>query len=428
MNSTLRTPLLALTGALVLAQLASAQLQQVCFNDTIPLQPTNWSSSMTVSKFDPNLGTLVSIDFTLSAQSQGDARAESLDASAAQVTLTFQNTVTLTRPDTSVIVVTIPEAQFMHVLSAFDGMIDFGGTSGVSHLGLVANDSDSVTAPPPPSDLALFTGPAGLPGTITLPVAASGSSSASGPGNLTSNFTSAASASLQVCYNYIPNTPPSFTSPQCGTTLMASAGVPFALQVCAGDIDPTDIVTLTATQLPAGATLTPTLPQSGNPVCATINWTPGSNQVGPNTFCFTALDTHNRSTQCCFTVLVAECHLLLGQAPVGGTGNLQVDIFGHLYDTQLSVLRRSWPVTMEDIPTVILPVNARMSAQLLMYNPLAFPLNPSQWSKLLTVQVNPNGTLSRSWAGTQNGITLRATSQVVNGQVHIRFPFGIDGM
>jgi hypothetical protein len=72
--------------------------------------------------------------------------------------------------------------------------------------------SSSLTSPPPASDLALFTGPIGNPGTITLPVSAVGTSVATGPGNIVSQFTQRARVDVQVCYNFLPNTPPFFTT------------------------------------------------------------------------------------------------------------------------------------------------------------------------------------------------------------------------
>jgi putative phosphotransacetylase len=43
----------------------------VCFQDQVPLTTTNWSSSVSIPKFDPTLGDLVSISFTLSGNIQG---------------------------------------------------------------------------------------------------------------------------------------------------------------------------------------------------------------------------------------------------------------------------------------------------------------------------------------------------------------------
>lgn len=414
-------PIAAALGAIVLAHGAGAQqLQTQCFTDSVPQASTNWSSSVSLPKFNPALGTLQSIQFTLNGHSTGSARAESLDASPSVAVLTFQNTITLTRPDLSVIVVAIPQAVFNDPLTAFDGVIDFGGTSGVSHLNLIANASNSATSPPPASDLALFTGA----GNIVLPVTAVGNSNATGPGNIISQFTSLASCDVEVCYTYLPNVPPSFTSPQCGAQLMASVGVAFQIQVCAADVDPNDVVTISAVSMPAGATATPALPQSGNPVCVTIDWTPGSNQVGLNDFAFLATDTHGRSTTCGFSVLVAECHLLFAL----GTGNEQIAIFGHLYDTQLSQIRRTFPVTMEDNPAIRMLPGQVLNAQLVMYNPIVFPTNPSQWSRVCSVTMNPDLSITSSWSGVRNGITLRARTVQVGGETRVQFPFRIDGM
>ena len=96
--------LLALAGGLTLSMTASAQqTQRVCHSNVVVLQNTDWNATVSIPKFDPNLGTLQSIQFTLTGNSAGSARAESLDAQASTVTLTFRNTLTLTRPDLSVI-------------------------------------------------------------------------------------------------------------------------------------------------------------------------------------------------------------------------------------------------------------------------------------------------------------------------------------
>lgn len=194
---------LLLGGALALlaAELPALQ-QQICFSDDVPLQPTNWNSSVTVSKFDPDLGILVGIVFTLNGTAQGSAAVESLDGTPTTVNTAFQAELTLTRPDLTTIVVTTPLATFTDNLTAFDGIIDFGGTSGITHAGIITSDTDIVNSPPPPGDLALFTGPGGAPGTITLPLSARGISNASGSGNLITQFLTSATGELTVCYLY----------------------------------------------------------------------------------------------------------------------------------------------------------------------------------------------------------------------------------
>ena len=200
-------------GATLFAASASAQTQTVCFNGSIPLTPTNWTNNISVSKFDAALGTLQSIQFTLGGNIAGSVKIESQDSAATVVSTNFQATLTLTRPDLSVIVVTVPIANFMDNLAAADGTLDFGGPSGVSHLGITAMASNGATSPPPASDLVLFTGPAGSPGNISLPVTAVGSSIATGSGNLITQFMTSAAVNVQVCYTYLTNTPPTFGPP-----------------------------------------------------------------------------------------------------------------------------------------------------------------------------------------------------------------------
>ncbi len=415
--NTLRTSFVAL--ALVGTALgASAQTQQVCFTDSIPLQPTNWSNTVSIPKFDPNLGTLQTINFSLTGNVQGSARAESLDAAPSMVTTSFSANITLTRPDLTPIVVTLPIANFNDAFTAFDGTIDFMGTSGATHPNINVTDTQMQVSPPPLSDLALFTGV----GNIVLPVTANGSSVATGAGNLITQFQTDAAAIVQVCYTYLPNNPPTI---QCPGPLMASVGVPISFQVCASDPDAGDIVTITASNVPAGMTFTPPLPASGNPICVTVDWTPAANQTGVFSVVFTVTDQSQLSSTCTVTITSAECHLLVS----GGVGNSDQSIFGHLYNTQLAGLRHSYPVTMVDMPSFgwdQLPQT--MTVQVVMYNPLMFPTNPDQFSRAMRVTKTGFGTVSTEYFGNRDGIGLRADVFTVNGQPRIRFPFRIDGM
>lgn len=192
--------------ALLLAQVAGADT--IGYGDSIPLQATNWTKSVTVPKFDPALGTLTGIDFYLTGHVEGNAKFESLDAKATTVTMNLKATITLKRPDMSTLVVVIPVVSTSDGVTAFDGVIDFGGTSGRAYLGLMANQSDSASSPPPASDLALFT--ASFAGeTITLPAIATGNSEGSGAGNLLLVFSTSASADVRVVYTYDPIPEPS---------------------------------------------------------------------------------------------------------------------------------------------------------------------------------------------------------------------------
>lgn len=182
------------------ALLAAGQ-HQVCFNDSVPLQTTNWITTVSVQKFDPGLGVLQSVDFELSGGLNGSAAIESLDALPTVITTDYRAAITLTRPDLSVLVVAIPQQMFVDSFTSFDGTIDFGGTSGKTHMSISVMDLQ-VSSSTAPADLASFTGPAGNPGSITLPIDAAANSVANGSGNVTTQFLTDADAAVKVCYNY----------------------------------------------------------------------------------------------------------------------------------------------------------------------------------------------------------------------------------
>ena len=199
---TFRVAFLAVATILLTAVSASALV--VSYYDSHSMSFTNWDALLTFNRFDPGLGTLNFIKFTLAGDILGDVQFESLDSEPATVSTSLSSVITLFRPDLSTIVVTTPVANNTDLVSEFDGVIDFAGNSGRTRTGLTASGSDFAISPPPGSDLALFTGL----GTISLPVYARGVSTASGAGNLITIFRTQAAANVSVTYDYTPTTPP----------------------------------------------------------------------------------------------------------------------------------------------------------------------------------------------------------------------------
>jgi hypothetical protein len=189
-----------LAAGAALAAHAAATGSTLTFSDSIPVTNTNWSLSVSLPKFDPALGTLNSVTLTLDGHIEGQAAVESTDASQTTITTQFRADITLARPDNSVIAIVIPQVDNMVTLAAFDGTIDFAGPSGMTFANLMQNASQSVTSPPPLSDLALYTGV----GNIVLPVTAVGTSVATGSGNVITQFTTKASAVVTVVYQFTP--------------------------------------------------------------------------------------------------------------------------------------------------------------------------------------------------------------------------------
>lgn len=190
--------LLCLMVLLQLGSLLNVSADTIEHVSNIGLTTTNWVSSVTVPKFDPALGELKSITFVLKAHVESAVKFESLDAAPATVTTTVSGSITLQRPDMSNILTVLPFSQQVENVSTFDGTIDFGGTSGRTYPQVSADNSGSITSPPPVSDLALFTGS----GEITLPVVATAVAAVSGPGNVIQQINTSASAEIKVIYEY----------------------------------------------------------------------------------------------------------------------------------------------------------------------------------------------------------------------------------
>ena len=186
-------------GAALTGQ-AWAQTATVQFSDAVALTTTNWDRTVSIPKFNPALGSLISVTLTLNGRIEGQAAVESSDSSPITITTQFKADITLARPDNSVLAVVIPQVDNVSNLAPSDGTLDFAGPSGQTFANLIQSAQQSVTSPPPPSDLALFSGA----GNIILPVLARGTSQAVGSGNVTTSFATKAAATVTVIYLYTP--------------------------------------------------------------------------------------------------------------------------------------------------------------------------------------------------------------------------------
>ena len=196
----------ALVAATVLVASAAAQAATVSYGTTpassstltTGLMTTNFTTNLTVPKFDTSLGTLTSVAIDFAGSVNSTIAFESLDAAPSTITGTASATVTLTRPDNTQLAVALPSNTRSAGETAYDGKIDFAGTSG----DIFSNISGSVTAATvtltSASDLSLFSGA----GNILLPVTGAGSSSVSGAGNIVSQITTQAAGSAYVVYTY----------------------------------------------------------------------------------------------------------------------------------------------------------------------------------------------------------------------------------
>jgi len=207
-----RTLSAALLAIVVLGGLGSrAEAATISHTDSIPLAEPDWSGSISVPKFDSSLGTLNSVTCKLTGHAEGSAKFESLDTQPASVTMQLSAIVQLRRPDSSTLVISIPVTDTSDAVDSFDGILDFGGTSGKTYSNLSADLTENATHSLA-ADLALFTGT----GSITLPVTADGASTGTGAGNLVLQFAMAASADVEIIYDY--------SVPEPGTLGLMSLG------------------------------------------------------------------------------------------------------------------------------------------------------------------------------------------------------------
>jgi len=198
----MKTALLA--TALVAFAGSAAMAADVTYSGTFSTTTTNWNSAPTLPQFDntpagPFAGfVLTGVTLTLTGNVEGAVRLESLDAAASILNYNLQATLNFTGPGGGA-VVAIPTASGIFNATAFDGTIDFGGTSGITLTGLTGTDTQSAS----PFVFAPYEGS----GNVNFNLNASGTSNGSGAGNLLQQFNTAAGAEYSVKYTYIIPTP-----------------------------------------------------------------------------------------------------------------------------------------------------------------------------------------------------------------------------
>ncbi len=100
--------------------------------------------------------------------------------------------------------------------------------------------------------------------------------------------------------------PPRFQQPppkNSFTPLSAIVGKLLTFPVSASDVDPGQI-TLTSSALPAGSSMTPSLPVAGNPVSSTFSWTPAAQDTGVHLVTFISTDSCGLESFFSYSIMV----------------------------------------------------------------------------------------------------------------------------
>jgi hypothetical protein len=164
-----------------------------------------WSTSLGVAQFNPALGTLEAVDVVVNGSIVGTVAAENLGDAAIVFGTTQDAAITLNLGGTVTAQVPLSVAASM-TLGAYDGTLDFAGTSGQTvtdltdpyYPGGTVSLADSETDP---AVLAAFTGS----GNYDVPIASMATSLAQGGANIFSELFLDAGANVEISYVYTAN-------------------------------------------------------------------------------------------------------------------------------------------------------------------------------------------------------------------------------
>ena len=180
--------------------------------------PAGWTNAVNPTRFDPTLGTLDAVSFSVTVALSGTVKAENLGATPAMISADETATVSVLSPTGSPILGSPAQTSWssLHAigngfassgynLGAYDGATDFAGTSGTTvaltgYPGWISNQDFGAAA-----DLTAFTGW----GTIAVPVQSSGNATVHGPAQSLTETTLDIGATVSVSYVYRPAAPAS---------------------------------------------------------------------------------------------------------------------------------------------------------------------------------------------------------------------------
>jgi hypothetical protein len=187
---------------------------------TIAAQKVNSiNTTLDLTKFDGNLGQLLSIDVRLVGTLSGTAKAENLDSAPATLSFAAQAALTLARPDLSLIGVSTMHYDSSFNAQAWDLATNYGGSSGIT-VAVVPVVSSQHFVLSSVEDLQLFTSNGPGDSTLAARLTGQGSSTASGSGNTMGGFSTRTSGYAEVTYTYLPS-----AVPEPGTWALMFAGL-----------------------------------------------------------------------------------------------------------------------------------------------------------------------------------------------------------
>jgi hypothetical protein len=179
-------------------------------------------SDQAILYFAATMGTLTEVDIVTSGSFASRFSAENLAPAARTLAGTTSADLTIAVP-TGPLPVTIPAVTQSFDASAFDGALDYGGTSGRSFAPATSSSGPTMTVLTSPADLAAFTGH------FRMPIGVSGhASGVTDPDDaeVASTFATETSVTVAVIYHYLPDLPDLGPSPAGATSPTATPTAP----------------------------------------------------------------------------------------------------------------------------------------------------------------------------------------------------------
>lgn len=160
--------------------------------------PTNINQSIGIEQFNSSLGTLQSVTINFTGDIKGDAGFENISPNPDKITVTLGGNLSLSLNNQSLLTLN-PQNVSNYETGAYDGTINFGGTSGQTILALMASQSGTFTSTDS-QFLQSFIGNSN----VNFAFSALGNSVVAGSGNISSFVATLAKTNIQVTYEYDP--------------------------------------------------------------------------------------------------------------------------------------------------------------------------------------------------------------------------------
>ncbi len=158
LSSTVKRLGLASIATAAIALAGSASAATVSYSASVPLTTTDWTVTISLPRFDATLGTLQSVEFQLSGVNRTATRFENRDATPWTTTTGSDVAISVSEPLLGTLVAATPVVRFVNEVEAFDGSLDYGGTSGATNPALDASAAASAVLDAGTDDVSPFVG------------------------------------------------------------------------------------------------------------------------------------------------------------------------------------------------------------------------------------------------------------------------------